>query len=102
MLDKNILFTTIDGYIGSNIYKQFYKNKNCFFLTDKVDRVNDANRVYHYKNLPVLLSKQEIDIVFNNRGIIVGDNKDMYSVNYTDNTKLFSTMVKKLKTLEAT
>jgi len=95
MLDKNILFTAIDGYIGSNIYKRFHKNKNCFFLTDKVDRINDANRVYHYKYLSALLSKQAIDIVFNNRGIIVGDNKDMYSVNYTDNKKLFSAMLKK-------
>ncbi len=95
MLDKNILFTTIDGYIGSNIYKQFYKNKNCFFLTDKVDRINKADRIYFYKDLPVLLSKQGIDIVFNNRGVIVGDNKNMHSINYTDNKKLFSAMVKK-------
>ena len=90
MLNKIVLFTSVDGYIGSNIYKRFNKNKNYFFLTDKINRVSLRNRIYHYNDLDDLLDQKKIDIVFNNRGVIVGDSNIIKRINYLDSKNLFN------------
>ena len=95
MLNKIVLFTSVDGYIGSNIYKRFNKNKNYFFLTDKINRVSLRNRIYHYNDLDDLLDQKKIDIVFNNRGVIVGDSNIIKRINYLDSKNLFNKIKKK-------
>ena len=95
MLNKIVLFTSVDGYIGSNIYKRFNKNKNYFFLTDKINRVSLRNRIYHYNDLDDLLDQRKIDIVFNNRGVIVGDSNIIKRINYLDSKNLFNKIKKK-------
>ena len=49
MKNKRILFTSIDGFIGSHILSSF-KGKNNFFLTDKIDRVNNKERIFHFRD----------------------------------------------------
>jgi len=95
MLNKIVLFTSVDGYIGSNIYKRFNKNKNYFFLTDKINKVSLRNRIYHYNDLDDLLDQKKIDIVFNNRGVIVGDSNIIKRINYLDSKNLFNKIKKK-------
>jgi len=95
MLNKIVLFTSVDGYIGSNIYKRFNKTKNYFFLTDKINKVSLRNRIYHYNDLDDLLDQKKIDIVFNNRGVIVGDSNIIKRINYLDSKNLFNKIKKK-------
>ena len=88
MIEKKVLFTSIDGFIGLNIFKKFNKS-NFFFLTDKSSRVNHNKRVYHYNDFEKILELKEINIVFNNRGILLGKTKDLNRVNYLDSKRIF-------------
>ena len=66
MIEKKVLFTSIDGFIGLNIFKKFSK-LNFFFLTDKISRVNHEKKIYHYNDFEKILKLKKINIVFNNR-----------------------------------
>ena len=63
MKNKRILFTSIDGFIGSHILSSF-KGKNNFFLTDKIDRVNNKEHIFHFKDFENIIRTKNIDIVF--------------------------------------
>ena len=81
MKNKRILFTSIDGFIGSHILSSF-KGKNNFFLTDKIDRVNNKERIFHFKDFENIIRTKNIDIVFNNRGILLGSPSKLDRINF--------------------
>ena len=89
MIEKKVLFTSIDGFIGLNIFKKFSKF-NFFFLTDKISRVNHEKKIYHYNDFEKILKLKKINIVFNNRGILLGKPKDLNKVNYLDSKRIFN------------
>ena len=90
-----ILFTTIDGYIGSNLYKKFAKKNDFFFLTDKISRVDIPSNVYYYKDFPDLLTKQDFETIFNNRGTLIGDSKVINEINFIDSDRIFNSAISK-------
>ena len=89
MKDKRVLFTSIDGFIGLNIFKNFNES-NFFFLTDNIKRVNPKRRVYHYTDFEKILKLKKINIVFNNRGILLGTNSKLNKINNLDSRKIFN------------
>ena len=89
MKERNVLFTSIDGFIGLNIFKKFSKS-NFYFLTDKISRVNHEKSVYHYNDFEKILKSKKINIVFNNRGILLGRPRDLNKVNYLDSKRIFN------------
>ena len=93
MKNKRILFTSIDGFIGSHILSSF-KGKNNFFLTDKIDRVNNKERIFHFKDFENIIRTKNIDIVFNNRGILLGSPSKLDRINNIDSRKIFTITTK--------
>ena len=89
MKDKRILFTSIDGFIGLNILNNF-NVENCFFLTDKIKRVNTKSRVYYYKDFEKIIRLKKINVIFNNRGILLGNVNKLNKVNYLDSKRVFN------------
>ena len=89
MIEKKVLFTSIDGFIGLNIFKKFSK-LNFFFLTDKISRINHEKKIYHYNDFEKILKLKKINIVFNNRGILLGKPKYLNKVNYLDSKRIFN------------
>lgn len=89
MEEKIILFTSIYGFIGLNIFNNF-KSKNFFFFTYKPSMVNHKVHVYHYKDYERILKTKKINIVFNNRGVLLGNKSKMNKINYLDSKKIFT------------
>jgi len=89
MKQNRVLFTSIDGFIGSNIFRKF-NTSDIFFLTDKESRVDIKKNVYYYQDFEKIVMQKKINVVFNNRGTLLGTPSKLNRINHLDSKKIFN------------
>ena len=89
MKQNRVLFTSIDGFIGSNIFRKF-NTSDIFFLTDKESRVDIKKNVYYYQDFEKIVMQKKINVVFNNRGTLLGTASKLNRINHLDSKKIFN------------
>ena len=89
MKQNRVLFTSIDGFIGSNIFRKF-NTSDIFFLTDKESRVDIKKNVYYYQDFEKIVMQKKINVVFNNRGTLLGTATKLNRINHLDSKKIFN------------